>query len=86
MWEPDEVPSESLWNELEGILRDHPAKWMIWEGEPAQESIERLRALGVESVVVNPCANRPAGGDFMTVITENTRSLRLIFGQVSGDP
>lgn len=86
MWEPDEVPNESLWNELEGILRDHPAKWMIWEGEPAQESIERLRALGVESVVVNPCANRPAGGDFMTVITENTRSLRLIFGQVSGDP
>lgn len=86
MWEPDEVPSESLWNELEGILRDHPAKWMIWEGEPAQESIERLRTLGVESVVVNPCANRPAGGDFVTVMTENTRSLRLIFGQVSGDP
>lgn len=86
MWEPEEVPSESQWSELEGILRDHPAMWMIWEGEPAHESIERLRALGVESVVVNPSANRPSSGDFLTVMTENARSLDLIFGQVSSDP
>jgi zinc transport system substrate-binding protein len=29
MWEPEEVPSESQWSELEGIPKDHPAKWMI---------------------------------------------------------
>jgi zinc transport system substrate-binding protein len=86
MWEPEEVPSEGQWSELEGILRDHPAKWMLWEGEPAEETIERLRALGVESIVVNPCGNRPSKGDFLTVMTENASSLQRIFGQVSGDP
>jgi zinc transport system substrate-binding protein len=85
-WEPEAVPSESQWSELEGILRDHPAAWMIWEGEPAQETIERLRGRGVESVVVNTCANRPSAGDFLTVMTENARSLHVVFGQVSGEP
>ena len=86
MWEPEEVPSESQWNELAGILRDHPATWMIWEGKPAQETVERLRSLGVESVVVNPGGNRPSAGDFLSVMTGNARSLHVIFGQVSGDP
>jgi len=81
MWEPDEVPTESQWNQLEGILRDHPAKWMIWEGKPADTTVERLRALGVESVVFTPCANRPPEGDFVTVMTENGRSLQRSFGQ-----
>jgi zinc transport system substrate-binding protein len=86
MWEPGEVPNESQWNELEGILKDHPAKWMIWEGDPAQESIDRLRALGVESVVFDPCANRPSAGDFLAVMRENARSSHRIFGRVSSEP
>jgi len=86
MWEPEEVPSEGQWGEFEGILRDHPAKWMIWEGEPAEKTVERLRALGVESVVFDPCTNRPSAGDFLTVMTQNAGSLHLIFDQVSGDP
>jgi zinc transport system substrate-binding protein len=59
---------------------------MIWEGEPEEETVERLRALGVESVVVNPCPNRPPAGDFLAVMTENARSLAPIFGQLSEDP
>jgi len=81
MWEPDEVPNESQWNELQGILRDHPANLMIWEGAPARESIERLRALGVESVVVNPCANRPEQGNFLSVVSDNTEHLEQVFQQ-----
>jgi len=81
MWEPDEVPNESQWNELEGILRDHPANWMIWEDAPSRESIERLRALGVESVVVNPCANRPEQGNFLSVVSDNTEHLEQVFQQ-----
>ena len=79
IWEPDEVPSEALWSELKGILSEHPAKWMIWEGDPAQESVERLRALGVESVVVNPCANRPESGDFLSVMSDNLENLQRTF-------
>jgi zinc transport system substrate-binding protein len=85
-WEPEAVPSESQWSELAGVLRDHPAKWMLWEGEPAEETVERLRALGIGSVVFDPSANRPSSGDFLTTMTENARSLRLVFGSVSGNP
>jgi zinc transport system substrate-binding protein len=86
LWEPDEVPTEAQWAELKGILRKHPAKWMIWEDEPAEKTIERLQNLGVESVVVNPSGNRPVAGDFLTVMWENARSLDRVFRQVSGKP
>jgi zinc transport system substrate-binding protein len=82
MWEPEEVPNDSQWAELEGLLKEHPAKWMIWEGQPAEKTVERLRTLGVESVVFDPCANRPATGDFMTVMLENVKSLHRIFGLI----
>jgi len=86
MWEPDEVPSEAQWADLEDILKGHPAKWMLWEGQPAEETVERLRALGVESVVLSPCANRPGSSDFLIVMTENAKSLDRVFGAASGQP
>ena len=79
MWEPDEVPSDTQWADLKGILREQPAKWMIWEDEPAQENVERLRALGVESIVVNPSANRPPRGDFLSVMADNAEHLEHVF-------
>lgn len=86
MWEPDEVPSESQWMELKNILSEHPAKWMLWEAAPADETLRRLRALGVESVVVNPCGNRPSTGDFLTVMSEIARALERAFQQEPGKP
>jgi zinc transport system substrate-binding protein len=85
MWEPEELPDEGQWNALEGILKDHPAKWMLWEGEPGQATATRLRALGIDSLVLDPCANRPEKGDFLTVMTENARNLDRIFGQDAGE-
>ncbi len=85
MWEPEELPNEGQWNALEGILKDHPAKWMLWEGEPRQATATRLRALGINSLVLDPCANRPGKGDFLTVMTENARNLDRIFGQDAGE-
>ena len=85
MWEPEELPNEGQWNALEGILEDHPARWMLWEGEPGQATATRLRALGIDSLVLDPCANRPAKGDFLTVMTENARNLDRIFGQDAGE-
>lgn len=79
MWEPDELPSESQWSELATILAGHPAKWMLWEGEPAEESVARLRALGVESIVFSPCANRPAPDDFLSVMERNLAGLERVF-------
>jgi zinc transport system substrate-binding protein len=85
MWEPEEVPNARQWAELEGILKDHPATWMLWEGEPARATVERLRALGIDSRVVDPCANRPAEGDFLSLMTENASNLERIFEHEGGE-
>ncbi|QQO56854.1 MAG: zinc ABC transporter substrate-binding protein [Thiohalocapsa sp. PB-PSB1] len=84
MWEPEEMPNAAQWGELERTLKDHPASWMLWEGDPARANVERLRALGIASLVVDPCANRPAEGDFLSVMTENANNLERVFGHQGG--
>jgi len=75
MWEPDLVPSGRQWNDLQRRLTAHPARWMIWEGEPAAESVALLEAMGVSSLVFAPCMNRPASGDFLSVMRANVAAL-----------
>ncbi len=78
-WEPDEIPTNGQMLELHTILKDHPAKWMIWEGEPIEESVERLKAIGMQSVVFDPCGNAPEQGDFMIVMRQNVENLKVAF-------
>ncbi|MBW2228700.1 MAG: zinc ABC transporter substrate-binding protein, partial [Deltaproteobacteria bacterium] len=78
-WEPDEFPSDAQWSELRAMLKKHPAKWMIWEKEPMKESAERLKAIGVNSLVFDPCGNIPDQGDFMSVIQRNGENLKPAF-------
>lgn len=74
-WEPAEIPSQNMWDELAGMLEQHPAKWMLWESEPIEETVKRLAALGVQSTVFDPCARRPAEGDFLEVMHRNVANL-----------
>ena len=78
-WEPDEVTSEAQWAELQGILKEHPAKWMIWEGEPMQGSVDKLEAAGIKSFVFDPCGNVPDQGDFLGVMRQNVKNLKKAF-------
>lgn len=78
-WEPDEVPSDAQWTELQGLLKEHPAKWMIWEGEPMQTSVEKLASSGIQSLVFDPCGNVPEEGDFLSVMQQNVRNLEAAF-------
>ena len=78
-WEPDEIPTNEHMMELNRILKEHPAKWMIWEGKPKKESVERLRAIGVDSLVFNPCGNTPDHGDFLSVMRQNIKNLKPAF-------
>jgi len=78
-WEPDAMPDEEMWKEFQQLLREQPAKWMLWEGEPLAEIVERLSGLGVESVVVNPCGSTPDSGDFLSVMRQNVESLQRVF-------
>lgn len=77
-WEPEEAPSEEQWNLLKDILKSHPAKWMLWEGQPMQETVEKLEELGVKSIVFSPCANQPEKGDFLTIMRDNVEALTTI--------
>ncbi|UCE89413.1 MAG: zinc ABC transporter substrate-binding protein [Pseudomonadota bacterium] len=81
LWEPDEMPSERQWAELAVLLQQHPAKWMIWESEPDAEVVERLRSMGLGTVVFDPCGNVPSQGDFMSVMRQNLQNLEVAFRQ-----
>jgi zinc transport system substrate-binding protein len=79
LWEPDDLPDAQQWLELETLLKQHPAKWMMWEGEPNAQSVARLQAMGVDSVVFDPTGNVPGKGDFLTVMRRNIESLKKAF-------
>jgi zinc transport system substrate-binding protein len=79
LWEPETVPDDKAMEELKAILAKHSAKWMIWEGEPAKESVAKLDAIGVKSVVFDPCGNVPDGGDFLSVMKANVEALEKAF-------
>ena len=81
-WEPDEFPDEGQWIELQKILNDHPAKWMIWEGEPIPKTVEKLKNFGIESLVFDPCGNVPKRGDFLTIMRQNAKNLQSAFGKI----
>jgi zinc transport system substrate-binding protein len=80
-WEPDEPPTDAMWTELREILAEHPAKWMIWEGEPLAETVAELAELGVDSVTFAPCGNVPGEGDYLVVQRKNLTDLAKIYSQ-----
>jgi len=79
MWEPDAFPDEQMWTHLKEIVKEHPAKWMIWEGDPLPQSVAKLKEMGIKSIVFDPCGNRPERGDFLSVMRQNVENLREIF-------
>jgi len=80
-WEPDEPPTEAMWAELRELLAEHPAKWMIWEGPPREETVAKLAEAGLESVVFAPCGNSPEEGDYLSVQRANLENLAPVFGE-----
>jgi len=71
LWEPEEELTDAQMADLKKLLSTHPAKWMIWEGEPAKASVEKIKALGLQSTVFDPCGNTPDAGDWLSVMTAN---------------
>jgi len=76
LWEPEVVPDEAALKALQDLLATHPAKWMIWEGDPAPESVAKLDAIGVKSLVFDPCGNRPEKGDWLSMMRANVANLK----------
>lgn len=80
LWEPETVPDGEAMAALQNLLGEHAAGWMIWEGDPAAESVSKLEAIGIKSVVFDPCGNRPEGGDWLAVMRRNVENLKAIGG------
>jgi zinc transport system substrate-binding protein len=78
-WEPDQLPSEAMWRELEELIANHPAKWMVWEGEPEAATVKRLEAMGIGSLVYTPCATAPGEGDLLGAMRANAAALDRSF-------
>ena len=70
-WEPSQFPNEGDWEEIKNIVEKNEAKIMIWEAEPLESTSTKLKQMGLEVVVFNPCSNRPDVGDFLAVMQEN---------------
>ncbi len=84
-WEPGEMPTEKMWNELSTLLQSHPAELMVWEGEPLEEVRNRLLEMGLESVVYDPCGNKPEDGDFGAVMLQNVGNLKAAVATEVGE-
>lgn len=78
MWEPDEDPGHAEWQKLKVLLIKHPAKWMVWEDDPLESSVNRLEDMDVQSTVFSPCFAKPKNGDFLSVMRENIRNMGAI--------
>ncbi|NND36403.1 MAG: zinc ABC transporter substrate-binding protein [Gammaproteobacteria bacterium] len=75
-WEPGEAPGDDELTALGEKMIRHPARLMIWEGEPIAASAELIAAWDVDNVVLDPCGNRPDGGDYLQVMRQNVANLQ----------
>ena len=80
-WEPDAQPAEEEWEKLASLLSTHPARWMLWEGEPLAGIANRLKSLNVGIVVIDPCGAPVSNGSFLAVMQAN-RHQRAVRGHL----
>ncbi len=80
-WEPETEPGTRDWIDLGNLLREHPAKLMIWEATPLDTVREKLVHMGVRSVTFSPAGNQPDQGDYFMVMKDNLLQLSVGMGQ-----
>jgi len=78
-WEPDQEPSTSAWIAMQRINATHSATIRIWEDEPMLSIGQRLSDVGITSVDFRTVGNKPAHGDYLSVMQENAKRLASMF-------
>jgi zinc transport system substrate-binding protein len=76
VWEPGAMPNDQQWQQLRLMRESFAADWMLWEKPPLSEIAQQLDSMAIGIVVFDPCANRPASGDFLSVMQANIANLR----------
>lgn len=79
VWESVEMPDARQWQQLRLVQENFLADWMLWEKQPLPEIAQQLESMGIGIVVFDPCANRPARGDFLSVMQDNIANLRRAY-------
>jgi zinc transport system substrate-binding protein len=59
-WEPGQEPTPDDWQAFDTLRAAHPARLMLWEGEPSRGTRDQLLQRGIEVVVFAPGPNAPA--------------------------
>ncbi|MCZ7644739.1 MAG: metal ABC transporter substrate-binding protein [Planctomycetota bacterium] len=81
-FEPGEMPDAEAWRGLAGILKEHKAKFMLWEDEPLPEIAKKLKdEYGLDSAVCRQGALLEPGRDYLKLQHENIGNLRAVFGK-----
>jgi len=75
-WEPDIEPGTREWIDFGNLLREHPAKLMIWEEAPLNSVKEKLTQMGIDVAVFDPSGNVPSKGDYLTVMEQNLLEMK----------
>ncbi|MBL9149912.1 MAG: zinc ABC transporter substrate-binding protein [Phycisphaerae bacterium] len=81
-WEPNEMPPADEWDALAALLKEHPARWMVWEDSPSDAIRAKLLEHGVECVVFRPAGNLGPGAkpdEWLAVQRENARELARVY-------
>ena len=79
------MPSDKTMEHIAQILRDHPAKHLIWETRPRRDIADRLeQQFGLQSVEFSPCESLgekqlSQGQDYMSVMRQNLANIRVVF-------
>ena len=74
-FEPDEMPSDDQWKDLDHILEHNPARVMFWEDKPMPEVKEILNKKEIKTIVFNPCSNKTYDVDFLELMKKNITNL-----------
>jgi zinc transport system substrate-binding protein len=83
--DPEEMPSDEIFAQIKTMQQTHPAKFLVWEGEPLPEIAERFETeLGIESIVFGPAelvaaSDLAAGDDYMAIMRRNIEALAKIY-------
>jgi len=77
-WESDQALAVADVDDLNDVRALHPAGIMIWEAEPIPATRAALAGLGIASAVFDPCANRPADGDYAACMRRNLQNMESL--------
>lgn len=75
-WDAATPPTERQWQDLAARAAETGARVFIWEADPGPEARARMDALGLANAVFPPLANRPATGDFLSVMQTSLEALQ----------